>query len=280
MKNFGSLLLLLALYSQISCNGVETKHDSSKDKSTSTGITNPDADQVFTTDWKTLTKDFNTWYNYTYYNVQLSQDFTGLGIDSAKIDKATFLDKLMTENVVAFKTKILHGQPVYQLFKLNSSNESIISVNRQMAAAAIKHFQMEGTDIPEFSFTDLKGNKYTRPSTKGKIMVLKCWFIHCGACVKEFPELNKLVDDTRGSNDVLFISLALDSGKDLQKFFETKEFKYETVPEMTDYINDKLNITAFPTHILVNRDGKIVKVTERIDDLVPFLKKEIGKTNP
>jgi peroxiredoxin len=269
---------LATIHSEFSCNSIEVKSNSTKDKTVNSAASDLVSDHTYTTDWKTLTKDFTTWYNYTYYNVRLSEDFIALDMDSIKIDKATFLDKLMTENVVAFKTKILRGQSVYQLFKLNSNDESIKATNKEMASTEIAHLKMEGIDIPEFNFTDLNGKIYNKSSTKGKIVILKCWFIHCVACVTEFPELNKLVDGNQNRNDILFISLALDSKKDLKTFFETKEFKYATVPGMRDYITNKLKVTAYPTHILIDRNGKIRKVVNRIDDLVPFLKDETKKT--
>ena len=279
MKIFYLLLLIAILHSQFSCNNFETNNNSkvNKGQTTNPGITDSVSTKVFSTDWKTLTKDFMTWYNYTYYNVRLSQDFIALDIDSIKIDKTTFLNKLVTGNVVAFKTKILQGQSVYQLFKPNSNDESIKATIKQMASTEIIHFKMEGIEIPEFNFTDLNGKVYNKSSTKGKIVILKCWFIHCVACVKEFPELNKLVDENHGRNDILFISLALDSKQDLIKFLETKDFKYATVPEMKNYMVNKLNIAEYPTHLLIDRNGKIMKVVNRIDDLVPFLKKELAK---
>lgn len=279
MKNFFLLLLIAIILSQFSCNNIETKRNSTqnKDQTVNAGIIDSVSTKVFTTDWKTLTKDFMTWYNYTYYNVRLSQDFIPLDIDSIKIDKTTFLNKLMTGDVVAFKTKILQGEPVYKLFKLNSSDESIKATVKQMASTEIIHYKMEGIEIPEFNFTDLNGKVYNKSSTKGKIVVLKCWFIHCVACVKEFPELNNLVDEYQGGNNVLFISLAMDSKQDLKKFLETKDFKFATIPEMTNYMVDKLNVTTYPTHFLIDRNGKIRKVVNRIDDLTPFLKKETGK---
>ena len=272
MKNFYLVLLIAIILSQLSCNGVETKKRSTKAKAITSVVSDSLLDRSFTFD-PTLTKDF-----ITYYNIRLSQDFIGLDIDSKKIDKATFLNKFLTDNVVAFKTKILRGQSVYQLFKLNSNDESIKATIKQMASSEIAHFKMEGVEIPEFDFTDINGKIYNKSSTKGKIVILKCWFIHCVACVKEFPELNQLVEDNRGRNDILFISLALDAKKDLIKFFETKEFKYATVPEMKHYMTKKLNITQYPTHLLIDRNGKIRKVVNRIDELVPFLKNEVIKT--
>lgn len=273
MKNF-LFILVVTILAEFSCNN-ETK---SSPETIQSLVSDSVSDKTFSTDWKILTKDFMTWYNYTYYNIHLSQDFIGIDIESQKIDKATFLNKLMTENVIAFKTKIIRGQSVYQLFKLNSSDESIKATIKQMASTEIKHFRMEGIDVPEFNFTDLNGKLYNKSSTKGKIVILKCWFIHCTACIKEFPELNKLVEEYLSRNDILFISLALDSKKELIKFFETKDFKYATIPEMENYMTNKLNVTEYPTHILVDRNGKIIKVVNRIEDMIPFLKNETEKT--
>ena len=129
--------------------------------------------------------------------------------------------------------------------------------------------------IPDFRFTDLNGKVYDKSSTKGKIVVLKCWFIHCVACVKEFPELNKLVDENQSRNDIVFISIAIDNKKDLQKFLNTKEFKYVVIPETENYMTSKLNISEYPTHFLIDKNGKILKVVNRIDELAPFLKKQL-----
>lgn len=276
MKPFYLLTIMIIAEALFACNSVDPKHNSVKEKTSKANVPDAGADQAFTTDWKTLTKDYMTWYTYTYYNVLLSQDFIALDINAAIIDKGTFLNKLMTENVVAFKTGILRGQAVYQLFELNSNDESIKATSKQMAATEIEHFKMEGNEIPDFNFTTLNGKAYTKSSTKGKIVILKCWFIHCVACVQEFPELNKLVDEYAGRKDILFISLALDSKYDLLKFLETKEFKYATVPEMKNYLHKKLNITTYPTHLLIDRNGKIIKVVNRIEELVPFIKNAVN----
>lgn len=274
MRIFYYTALIAIIY--FSCDNIDKKKNSTKGHTIDSASSDSSENRAFTTDWTKLTKDYMTWYSYTYYNIRLSQDFIGIDIDSQKIDKETFLSKLMNENVVAYKTKILEGKPVYQLFKLNSNDENIKATSKQRASTEFEHFKMEGTEIPDFSFIDLNGTVYNKGNTKGKTLVLKCWFIHCVACVKEFPELNKLVDKYRKNSDVLFISLAMDSKEELSKFLQTKIFKYATVPEMESYMTDKLNITQYPTHLLVGKNGKIEKVVNSVDDLKPFLEREIN----
>jgi thiol-disulfide isomerase/thioredoxin len=254
MRKLLFLFLLVILFLQYSCSQ-EIK----------------DLDKGHTYDWLTLTDDYMTWYTYTYYNIRLSQDFIGLDVDSVIIDKPAFLNKLLTDKVFAFKIGTKADNAVYKLYSLTSKDESIKAAIKEMASTEIQHYKMEGSEMPTFSFTDINGIHYDNSSTNGKLIALKCWFIGCVACVKEFPELNRLVNNYKGNDNILFISLAIDKKDELIKFLKTKKFNYAVVPEMMSFMKSDLNVTQYPTHLLIDKTGKIIKVVNRIDDLVPFL---------
>lgn len=171
----------------------------------------------------------------------------------------------------------MEGRPVYKLYEVNSDKKNFYSTTKQMAEIEMAHVRMEGTELPDYNFTDLNGKTYDNTNTKGKLLVVKCWFIACVACVKEFPELNELVEENKDREDVLFVSLAMDNKQDLAKFLTTKEFKYAVIPETRSFMIDEMHINMFPTHLLIDRKGKIVKVVNKIDDLIPFLNKEKEK---
>ena len=272
-KLFLHFLLFIA-YSLLSCNNSETRQISE----TSSGAKDSASDKVFQIDRAKLTTDYMTWYNYAYYNVRLSHDFIGLDTDSTIINKAAFLNKLMEGKLVALKTRMSQGKPVYKLYELNSKEENYKSTIKQMAEIEMAHFKMEGNELPTYNFTDLNGKTYDNNSTKGKLLVVKCLFIACVACVKEFPELNKLVEENKDREDILFVSLAMDPSQNLVNFLKTKEFKYAVIPETTNFMVDEMHINMFPTHLLIDRNGKIVKVVNGIEDLIPFLNKEKLKT--
>jgi peroxiredoxin len=279
MKNTFLLFTLGAISLLFSCNSVQEEKYTDNLNTTNSKFADTVSYQAFTTDLQLLTKDFMTWYTYTYKNVKLSENFIGIDTNMDTINKKTFLDKMIDANVAALKTNITNGQSTYQLFELNSKDESIQSSIKQMASTEMAHFKMEGTQIPDFDFTDLKGKVYTKSTTRGKIVILKCWFIHCVACVKEFPELNNLVDKYKNRTDIVFISLAFDNKKDLKKFLLEKEFKYAVIPETKNYMANKLHISEYPTHFLIDTNGKILKVVNRIEELTPFLTKQI-EANP
>jgi len=226
-----------------------------------------------------ILNDFNNWYNYTYYNIHLAQDFIALDTNSSAINKKQFLEDLATGKFVPLKINSESHLPNHQLYKLNKNDSDITSTISQMATTEILHLKMEGKELPDYNFQDLKGRNYKKSITKGKMVVIKCWYIHCLACVREFPELNVLVNEYKNREDILFISLAMDSEKDLLSFLSKNPFNYSVIPNVEKYMNEQLNITEYPTHILVDKNGKIVKVVNAINDLMPFIKKQAEQTS-
>jgi peroxiredoxin len=280
MNFLATLFTLSTLPLLIACtNSASTKPEAaepSKDKTLQTAA-KQQADKVFAIDTAALFNDHSAWYNYHYYNIHLAQNFTGLDADSTSLDKKQFLEKLTTGKYVALKTRMSNNLPVYQLYAVNNSQSDISRTMQQLANNELVNFKMEGKELPDYNFTDLDGNRYTTASTKGKLLVVKCWFINCVACVKEFPELNKLVQEYRQRKDILFLSLATDAKADLQSFLIKRPFAYAVVAGQEAYMSKQLGITQYPTHLLINKEGKIVKVVNTADDLVPFLAKEAQK---
>ncbi len=222
-----------------------------------------------------LETDFMKWWTYHSNNISLSSNFTGLNEKSDTIEKKQFLEKLITSNYIPLKLKSNIGIGTYKLFKLDSSaNKSIGSTIKNESLTNLKHYKMEGLSFPEFDFTDLNGNLYTNKNTKGKTIILKTWFINCKACVAEFPELNEFVEKYNEKNDIIFVSLALDSKSELESFLQKKDFEYQVVPNQRDFIEKKLNLQIYPTHIIVDRNGIILKVVNKASEMILFSENE------
>ncbi len=86
------------------------------------------------------------------------------------------------------------------------------------------------------------------------------------------------MDDYKNEKDVLFISLAIDSKKDLISFLNTNRFRYAVIPQQNNCMENDMAISMFPTHILIDKNGKIVKVVNSIRDLIPSLKNELERS--
>ena len=230
---------------------------------------NPEVDPI------QIQKNFSDWSAYQSRNIMLSRDFVALDLLSKEISKETFLDQLANGNFITVRLKSEDGIYYYKLFKIQpKSDTSIKATINQVGFDAYKNFKMEGTAFPSFSFKDLDGNLVSNESMKGKIIVIKCWYIHCTPCIREFPQVNKLVEEYKDRKDILFISLAEDSTEQLKTFLARKPLSYSVIPDMKIYMNEALQLNSFPTHFILNKEGLISKVLPNFESLEVALAKE------
>jgi peroxiredoxin len=221
---------------------------------------------------------FMDWWSYQYKNIMLSRDFVALDETSKETTKEAFLKELLEGNSIPIRLHANDSLIYYKLFKIEpTSDTSIKATIMQSAFDEYEHFKMEGKPFPKFNFTDLNGNIVSNETMKGKIIVIKCWYIHCAACVKEFPDVNKLAEKYIGRKDIVFMSLAEDTPQQLKVFLAKKPLSYSVVPNMKIYMNEILNLNAFPTHFILNREGKIAKVLPNYESLEVALDKESSK---
>lgn len=220
-----------------------------------------------------LQKDFMKWWTYYNESINLSSDFIAIDNSSNKISKETFLKELTSGNYIPIKLISKDTSTInYKLFQLNQQTyKDVSSAITNASITEYEHFKMEGQRFPKFSFTDLNGKLYTSKNTIGKVVVLKCWYINCVACVAEFPKLNELVNQYNDRNDIVFVSLAFNKEADLKKFLLKKPFNYANVPDQKSYLKDTLKVNLYPTHFIIDKNGNIVKVVNKADRLKPIL---------
>ena len=208
-----------------------------------------------------ILKNFMSFWAYYSEKVELYEDFTAIDQKGDTITKEQFLKQLNTGRYFPLGLISKPGTLCYKLHKIPATADTTIAAYmEQFSTQQLAFLKLEGKRIPKFSFLDVNGKLYTSENTKGKIVLFKCWFIGCVACVKEMPALNKLVEKYKDRDDVLFISLAMDGKQPLQKFLSTTKFDYATVPDQTDYMEDKLKVSVYPTHFLVDKNGILVRV--------------------
>lgn len=230
---------------------------------------NPEVDPI------QIQKNFSEWSAYQSKNIMLSRDFTALDLLAKEISKESFLDQLVNGNVIPIRLKSADSIYYYKLFKIQpKSDTSIKATINQIAFDALKNHKMEGTAFPKFSFKDLDENIVSNETMKGKIIVIKCWYIHCAACIKEFPQVNQLVEKYKARKDIQFISLAEDTPEQLKVFLARKLLSYSVIPNMKVYMNETLDLNAFPTHFILNKEGIITKVVNDYESLEVALEKE------
>ena len=163
--------------------------------------------------------------------------------------------------------------PLYQTGKVSvepvdpSNSESEFTIRKYSKEEWVKNMEKlpkpngsrafkNGAKFKFYKEQDLNGNIYDQESLKEKVVVINFWFINCPPCRMEIPELNELVAEYKDNKDVVFLGIALDERYKLDEFLKGMPFQYNIIEKGT-YLAQNYGINSFPTHVVIDRTGKI-----------------------
>ena len=177
-------------------------------------------------------------------------------------------DKLMPEDaLVKFKSGMykvdayVDANDQFKLAYLLKMTQEQMNQGIEEAMKMQNNFEakLKGKPFPDFTLTDLSDTTHTSESIKGKVVVINLWFTACAPCIHEMPELNKIVEEYKENDDVLFLAFALDpKGSRLDKFLKKHKFDYNIIPDSQEYVTKNLNPPGYPTHIVLDKNSNVV----------------------
>lgn len=113
-----------------------------------------------------------------------------------------------------------------------------------------------GRSIPNFSVETLSGEEISLESLRGKNVVINWWATFCAPCIAEMPGLNKLVEKYDERSDIVFLAIAWNTKKELNRFFEGRTFAYRQA--VYNERTSKIFGESFPRNVIVDASGKVV----------------------
>jgi len=119
----------------------------------------------------------------------------------------------------------------------------------------------ETSSLNEFETEDVDGNKVNQDIfSEYEITMVNIWATHCGPCIDEMDELQKVYEQL--PEGVNLISICEDGAEELDltnEILEKKGVKFQTLVSSESLKASILkNITATPTTIFIDKDGNIV----------------------
>jgi thiol-disulfide isomerase/thioredoxin len=149
-------------------------------------------------------------------------------------------------------------QPDRKTAIIYKMSESEISERlSKMPKPAESKFFRTGKTISSFNERDMTGKRFNLKELAGKVVALNFWFINCGPCRREMPEMNEMVESFKDNKDVVFIGIALDEKYNIEEFLKTNPFLYNII-DNGRYIASQYGVTLYPTHVILDRQGKVL----------------------
>lgn len=123
-------------------------------------------------------------------------------------------------------------------------------------AATIERARI-GDPISDFRLTDLNGVTHRMADLKGQVVLLNAWATWCPPCRAEMPGLHEFYQAHRAEG---FTLLAVNAGEDAataRAFIAEMGFTFPVLLDPGTNVLVDLGIDAFPTSVLIDRDGTV-----------------------
>ena len=155
------------------------------------------------------------------------------------------------------------------LYKLSEKEiqRNLNNIDKMPKPAESKFFKT-GESFTKIKTNDMYGNKINTKNLKGKIIAVNYWYTTCVPCISEIPELNKIADKYKNDSSVVFISIAKDDKNTIEQFLKLHPFKYAIIDDGS-FITSENNINSFPTHVVVDQNGKVYFHTSGLSSNTP-----------
>ena len=137
------------------------------------------------------------------------------------------------------------------------------------------------TPAPEVTFVDLKGQKISSQSLRGKVVMVNFWATSCVTCVKEMPQMVETYNKYKGQGlEFVAVAMQYDRADYVLNFTETRKLPFTVALDSGGDIARKFgDVTLTPTTFVIDKNGKIIKryVGEpKFADLHKLLEKELA----
>lgn len=163
---------------------------------------------------------------------------------------------------------------VYRIKEIDIDKKLLILEKENKKFAEIESAQT-GFHVPSFSETDLITKEtVTLESYRGKYVFLDLWTTWCGPCIEEMPKLKVLYDKIDHSKIEFIGIVGQVNFERINKIINDNGINWKLIESTTEnLLFQKYKVKHFPTTLLVDPNGIIIRSNIRADELEKIIEK-------
>lgn len=120
-----------------------------------------------------------------------------------------------------------------------------------------------------FQANSLEGQSFSLESLRGKFVVISFWATWCMPCRAEIPILNSIYDELHDEGLVI-LGITAEEEAVVQGFLKDRPISYPVVIDDLGRITNRYGIQAYPTLVMIDRDGNMVDRATGLDVLLKW----------
>jgi peroxiredoxin len=112
-------------------------------------------------------------------------------------------------------------------------------------------------EAPDFSVTDLQGQKLALSDYRGKVVLLDFWATWCAPCLDEIPHFVEM-QQKYATQGFQTIGISMDDGpKPVERFYSEHKLNYPVAIGTSKLAESYGGVLGLPVTFVIGRDGKI-----------------------
>ena len=114
---------------------------------------------------------------------------------------------------------------------------------------------------PDVTYVNLKGEKISAQSLRGKVVMVNFWATSCSTCIAEMPQMTETYNKYHQKGlEFIAVAMSYDPPNYVLNYVETRKLPFQVALDVQGKLAQSFgDVKLTPTTFVIDKQGKIIK---------------------